>query len=104
MLLPQSTTLRADEQGIHIRQLFRTTHVDWGDIDSFQVCSLPGGLSSSQLVGIKYRPSYKGRRTLRKIAAALSGVEGAIPNTYDITPAELCRVLNDARARWGNVA
>src|SRR6186713_2208657 len=46
LLLPGSTKLTIDREGIHITNMFRLTHIRWRDVDSFYVGSIRTGISS----------------------------------------------------------
>ena len=103
LLLPGSTNLTIDRDGIHVKSLFRLTHIRWSDVDSFYVGSIRTGPASTKMIGIAYADSYQGQKTGRRVAAALAGMEGGIPNQYQASAEELCELLNRAKRRFGGV-
>jgi hypothetical protein len=104
LLLPGSTKLTIDRDGIHMTNMFRLTHIQWCDVDSFYVGSIRTGMSSTKMIGIRYSAAYQGQNAGRKVASALSGMEGAIPDQYQTSADDLCELLNHARQRFGKVA
>jgi hypothetical protein len=56
------------------------------------------------MVGIAYKPSCSQQRLGRAIAAGLAGMEGAIPDHYELGPEDLCETLNAWRGRYGAAA
>ena len=100
LLLPGSTSLTIDRSGIRMTHMFRTTVIRWSDVDSFYVGFIRTGLATTKMIGINYAASYEGQQTGRKAALALTGMEGAIPNQYQVSPEELCELLNAAKRRW----
>jgi hypothetical protein len=104
LLFPGSTTLTIDRDGIHMKHMFRLTHIRWSDVDSFYVGSIRTGVSSTKMIGIKYSDSYQGQKAGRNISSALTGMEGGIPNQYQASAEELCELLNTAKRRFSSVA
>jgi hypothetical protein len=104
LLVPGSTSLAMDGNGIHMKHMFRLTHIRWSEVDCFYVGFVRTGVSSTKMIGIKYSDSYQGQQAGRRVASALSGMEGAIPNQYQVSAEELCELLNAAKRRWSNVA
>jgi hypothetical protein len=104
LLLPASTSLTIDRNGIHMKHMFRLTHMRWSDVDSFYIGFIRTGLSSTKMIGVNYSDSYQGQKAGRRVASALSGMEGAIPNQYEVSAEELCELLNSAKRRYSNGA
>jgi hypothetical protein len=100
LLLP-ATSLTIDRHGIHMKHMFRLTHIRWSDVDSFYIGHIGAGLSSTKMIGVTYSASYEGQKAGRGVASALSGMEGAIPNQYEVSAEELCEILNNAKRRFG---
>jgi hypothetical protein len=55
------------------------------------------------MIGVNYSASYEGQKAGRRVASALSGMEGAIPDQYEVSAEELCEVLNAAKRRFSDV-
>lgn len=105
MMLPGATSLTISRHGIEIVNLYKKEQIEWDAIDSFFVCRVSTGRATTKMIGVNYAASYRGQRTGRKIASALTGgLEGAIPNHFKISDAELCKLLNSAKQRWNNAA
>jgi hypothetical protein len=76
----------------------RTRAIRWADVTRFEVVQI----RSTRFVGWNYAPGYKARQLLRNVASALSGVEGSMPNGWEIAVPQLVKLLNEANQRWGN--
>jgi hypothetical protein len=55
------------------------------------------------MIAFNYRPEYNGQRTFRALNRRLGGVDGAIPDQYQVPLADLERTLNEWRERYGRV-
>jgi hypothetical protein len=98
-LLPGSTFLRIDENGITFANLFRKTSLPWSAFDRFVVVVIrKGGLKAHEMVGFDFAPTYDRAKVGRAIAHALAGCEGALPDTYGRKADDLAALLN-ARLR-----
>jgi hypothetical protein len=97
MMRPIATYLRLDEQGFEIVAMSRRTAFKWSDVEGFYVGSIRG----AKMIGIAFSPEYTKQRAGRAIASALSGMEGAIADSYNAPIEEVCRTLNEWKARFG---
>jgi hypothetical protein len=97
MFVPGVVHLRLDRDGFELKSLGRRQTTKWRDVQSFSVASIRG----AKMIAIKYRPQYSEQRAARAVATALSGMEGAIPNSYNISLPKLERVLNAWLLRFG---
>ena len=97
MLRPRATYLKLDREGAHIVQPFKTWRIAWRDVEEFYLVRMYG----NRMIAIRYAPSYASQRTARKLAAAVSGMEGALPDHFTSSPEELCEKLNQWRQRFG---
>jgi hypothetical protein len=95
LLLPGSAYLRLTPEGFETRSLFRTHHARWADITAFRA----GRIGLNAMVLIQYAPSYAHARKLRAVSAALTGAEGALPDTYGHSAQQLAELLNEWRDR-----
>ena len=94
-LLPGASSLRIDCDGLTCRSLYSRFAVRWDEVDRFFVVALrQGGFRVHEVVGWNYLagrgPPGRGRR----LSFALTGCEGALPDTYGVKPAELADRLN----------
>lgn len=97
MLRPNSTYLRLDRDGVELSRPFKPVRLKWSDVDEFHVVRMYG----NKFIGIRYSASYPGTPTARKLASAITGVEGALPDHFTIPPEEVCQTLNQWRRRFG---
>ena len=98
LLLPGSSWLELRADGFEIRSLFRTSFVRWRDIDRLTVAPI----GTRESVCWHFAPDYPGQRAGRQLSAALTGVEGALPDTYGLSAHALAERMNayrDAAAR-----
>jgi len=88
-LLPGSTYLRIDDEGLTTCTMYRETKIPWAAIEDFGVVII----SHNKMVGLNYVESYDRSRGMRQMAAAISGCEGALPNTYGMRADQLAEKL-----------
>ena len=97
MLRPKSAFLKLTPEGIEIVAMYRTTRIKWSDVEGFYV----GNISGAKMIGIAYSPAYQKQKAGRAFASALSGMEGAIADSYTASIEEVCGTLNEWKARFG---
>jgi len=90
LFFPKSSFLTVREDGIEFCALFRTHKIPWSDISEFGVCRVPG----ARMVGFNYSPEYQRASKARALAKALTGCEGALPETYGFSADELLQLLS----------
>lgn len=100
LLVPGSSWLELRADGFEIRSLFRTSFVRWRDIGRLTVARI--GTRAS--VCWQFAPDYPGRRASRELSAALTGVEGALPDTYGLSAHALADRVNAYRDAAGRSA
>ena len=93
-LLPRAAYLRLTPGGFMICSLFRPAFIDWTDVATFGVASV--GLN--RMVGFNYAPGYRRAAAIRGFSRTIAGFEGALPNTYGMTPARLAALMTAYRA------
>lgn len=91
-LVPGAASLRVEGNTLTITTLFRRATFHRADFTKF----FPVSLGTKQTVGFNYAPGYTQYRWLRSVNVALSGGEGAFPDTYGHDPDKLAAALN----RW----
>lgn len=90
--------LRLDRTGLEMSSIGRKNRIQWRDVQSFGICSIRG----AKMISINYRPQFAEQKASRAVAVALSGMEGAIPNSYNVPLVELEQTLNQWLARFGS--
>jgi hypothetical protein len=100
MFLPGVMSLRLDPEGLEMKSLGRTNTIRWSDVQSFRIGSIRG----AKMIAIQYRPQYAEQKFARSAASAISGMEGAIPNSYNVPLVRLETVLNEWLERFGRQA
>lgn len=95
-LLPGAAELRLDREGLEVRSLFRSRRFRWSDVHGFRPVTIPP--AHSAVVGFDFSPGA--RPAGASLASSLAGVEGALPNTYGLSAAELATLLEQWRVRY----
>jgi hypothetical protein len=95
VLLPGSTYLRIEEDGLTISNLFRKTLFLWDVIDEFLVVELKRrGVNVGKIVGFNCVQSYDRFAAGRRRARAINQCEVALPGDYGMKVEELAELLN----------
>jgi hypothetical protein len=97
---PNSTYLRLDQEGFEMGSFAQKTRIKWTDVAGFELASIRG----AKMIAIIYAPHYEGQKAGRAIAENLSGMEGAIANSYDAPLAQVLKTLNEWQARYAHRA
>lgn len=97
MLMPNNNCLKLDRNGVEMRTLWKPALIRWADVDDFYVTTMHG----NKMIGIQYSASYRGMEVGRKVASAISGIEGALPDHFQRSPEDICEELNRWRRRFG---
>jgi hypothetical protein len=100
MLRPNGIYLKLDKSGIEMKTAFKPMKLKWTDVKSFYV----GKIYNNKMIGILYSSSFKKMEAGRKAASVLSGMEGALPNSFKNSPEEICEELNLWKKRFGHNA
>jgi hypothetical protein len=95
LLLPGTAYLRLTPLGFEVRSLFRSSQTRWADVAEFRA----GRIGLNAMVVFDFAPSYVRAKKLRAVASVLTGVEGAIPDTYGYSTKDLAGLLNEWRSR-----
>ncbi|HEY3636351.1 MAG TPA: hypothetical protein VGK95_14975 [Caldimonas sp.] len=93
-LLPGSSYLELEQRGFTMCTFFRKSFHRWEDVAAFFPLSVEG---TKPMVALRYAPSYQGARAIRRFATQLTGAEGALPDTYGMSAADLAALLNKVR-------
>lgn len=89
--------LEIGPDGIAQRVLGRTHRLAWSDIHDFRPASVGVG---ARAVGFDYLNERPKSGRLRRLTAAITGVEGMLQPGYELEPHRLADLLNHARERW----
>jgi uncharacterized membrane protein YhaH (DUF805 family) len=89
--------LEIGPDGIAQRVLGRTHRLSWADIHDFRPASVGIG---ARAVGFDYLEERRKSGRLRRLSAAITGVEGMLQPGYELEPHRLADLLNHARERW----
>lgn len=94
-LLRGAPRLILDADGFEFTAVFRRSKIPWSAVDEFYVMRMSG----AKMIGIAFSSAYTEMRRARAVAEAVSGAEGAIPDSYAKSPEELCALLNEWRQK-----
>jgi membrane associated rhomboid family serine protease len=101
---PRWAYLRIGPDGLVLRHALRTTRWSWNDIDDFVAYEIQHQYNSTKHVGFNRRDLTPDRQSFwQTITRGLSGVDGALPDTYGMRHDELAALLNEARDRYATV-
>lgn len=98
VLLPNSSYLRLSAQGFEIRTLYRTSFMEWNDVEDFGV----GHIRLKKMVILKLNSNNMLSKTA-KVAKMLTGMEGALPDTYGMSADELSRILSEWKMKYKKI-
>ncbi len=96
MLFPNANYLRLTQDGFEMRAMFRSHFYRWRDVAAFEPVRIYGG----KYVSIIFAPTYLAAPIGRDVSAALTGIQGMLPDTYGMTAEALADLLNDWRVRY----
>jgi hypothetical protein len=88
-LVPGSSYLTVDHDGIETCTLFRKTRYRWSDLSDFGVYQV----RMNKFVGFNFAPHYQLGTRGRAFSRAMMGYEGALPDTYGFKAEELAEIL-----------
>jgi hypothetical protein len=90
-LLPNTSYLKLTEEGFEVRSLFRSNMTKWSEVKGFRT----GYISVNKTVTFDYTKNHTKQQNGKKLAKALAGTEGALPDTYGMKASELARLMNE---------
>ncbi len=96
LLIPNSAYLQISEKGFEVRSLFRNHFTPWEDVEEFG----SGYIGRNKLVIFNYSQNHNKYSLVKKIGRSISGVEGALPDTYGKSAEELAELLNEWRDKF----
>lgn len=93
--LVRGSCLKLDNEGFEVNPGTKPWRLRWDDVDSFYV----GRIYGNKMIGINFSSSYKAMQAGRKIASALSGMEGAINSQFKLPAEKVCEHLSQWKLR-----
>ena len=97
MLFSGRAYLKLTADGFELASpLYKTKLTRWSDVDGFRIRQM----RNVKMIAVVYRPGYKEQKMLRKVNSVLTGMEGAIPNSYAVSQEALLATLNEWHARF----
>lgn len=96
MLWPGRFYLRLDERGFELVSPFSRQFTAWRDVQGFYLCAIHG----TRMIAVVYRDEHAMQTALRRFSVRLSGVETAIPGSYQAPLEEVLAALNDWHGRY----
>ena len=99
LLYPRSFFLTVNAEGIEIGSLFRTNTIAWSEISDFGVFSATR-FGTAKMVGLNFSAVYKKAQRGRAVAKALSGFDGALPDTFGFSAKALAQLLSECHQEW----
>ena len=97
MMLPNAMFLRLDHEGFEMGSVFGGQKIRWSEVDGFHISSIRG----TQMIEINFNENYTRQKIGRAVASTVSGMEGAIANSYDAPLGEVLAALNSWKERFG---
>lgn len=99
-LHPRASFLTVDADGFEYSALFRRHRLRWADVTEFGVITLSHhGIKTHTMVGLNYSESYPHHQRGRSLSRAMTGFEGALPDTYGFSAEELAALLSACHAK-----
>jgi hypothetical protein len=95
-LIPGSAYLELASDRFTFSNLFKKSTVYWKDVAAFRVTKIT---RSKKLVGIDFIETSAGHKVGRALASALTGVQGALPDTYGMKAEALADLMNEIKKR-----
>jgi hypothetical protein len=104
-LVPGSSYLRLDPEGILIRACWRQRKFRWGDLGDFGVFRPNRLLPFQRLVGFRFSEAYVGSKVeekLRKVNLSICKWEGSLPENYGYSTEKLASLIKEFRDEYGS--
>ena len=96
MMFTDIIFLRLTQEGLDIRYLFGYQQISWNEVDGFRISSFYG----TKMIEILFNKNYAHEKVGRRISSAISGMEGAIADSYVASLDEIHASLNEWRSRY----
>ena len=97
---PNSTYLKLTDKGFEVKGLFRSSFTKWTDIKDFR----QGQIKGNKMIFFDYTDKHKKWNDGKKVAKFLSGKEGAIQSSYNISTDKLIELMTKYKRKSKNIA
>lgn len=92
---PNASYLKLNEEGFEVKSLFRTSFTKWSDVKDFR----EGHIKRNKMIFFDYTEEHKKWKKGKKLSKFLSGKEGAIQSSYNISTKELLNLLKEYKLK-----
>lgn len=92
VLLTGGSELRVGRKGFELSSAFRRTRVRWDEIEAPRIAVL----KKNRVIAINYLPAT-GKQS---VSRALTGMDVAVGNGYNVPLQQLCETMNESRDRY----
>ncbi|MCD8447082.1 STM3941 family protein [Tenacibaculum finnmarkense] len=96
---PNSTYLKLTDSGFEVKVLFRSNFTKWTDIKGFR----QGKIKGNKMIFFDYTDNHKKWNNGKKVAKFLSGKEGAIQSSYNISTDKLIELMTEYKRKSKNM-
>jgi len=79
------------DDGFEVKNLFRSSYTKWTDIKDIR----KGKIKGNQMIFFDFTENHQKWNTGKKMAKSLSGKEGAIQSSYNISTDELVGLMRE---------
>jgi len=100
-LIPSRAYLRIARDGLVARGPLRTWRFAWNDVERFTAYEIHHRYGSTKQVGFDRRDLTPERQGFwQTVGRGMTGVDGALPDTYGLPHTDLAELLNEARRTY----
>lgn len=92
---PKSSYLKLNDHGFEVKGLFRSSFTKWSEVKNFRL----GQIKGNKLIFFDYTKSHTKWKQGKKLAKFLSGNEGAIRSTYNISSEKLVKLMKEYKLK-----
>lgn len=86
---PNAAYLKLTDEGFEVKSLFRSSFTKWMDIKDIR----KGQIKGTKMIFFDYTDNHKKWNTGKKVAKSLSGNEGAVQSSYNISTDNLLELM-----------
>lgn len=86
---PNASYLKLTDEGFEVKNLFRSSFTKWVDVKEFR----QGHINGNKMIFFDYTDEHKKWNNGKKIAKFLSGKEGAVQSSYNISTENLIELM-----------
>ncbi|MCD8412865.1 hypothetical protein LNJ09_08925 [Tenacibaculum finnmarkense genomovar ulcerans] len=87
------------DSGFEVKVLFRSNFTKWTDIKGF----IQGKIKGNKMIFFDYTDNHKKWNNGKKVAKFLSGKEGAIQSSYNISTDKLIELMTEYKRKSKNM-